>query len=536
MIRNGARTTINTFGRTLGTPIGNGSPLLRTFQRGTPGTPAPRTPGTASSSNEPDGTLPEDPIPNLGPVDTDSDDSVQTQTLNGEVIQVRTKPTKKQVAPVGLYSRTDIPKLTGSDKSDFQAAFLTYVFTKHHKLSALESRTAVDLQHLMTLSCKLALLRDHLRRFDLEFVFNIVIPNPEDPTGPLHKSSTTLSLFESYWQIPLEVVLQSQMYYNVHVVSDHYALAMQLTYLLLSKNTEEGLWNKCLGEYENYPSAFQGGPLMLFLILQHIQDRSHQTIEHVRSLIETFKINKLTGEDITTAVEQLRAAYHCLRYASHTDRNYVPDDFPNTLLNVFQTTSVSEFNKTFYDIQQNIYRAADISGGPPKWPHPEKIFRLAVCQYHRLCKCQVWNVSKDHKTSAFRTEHQHPGKKLPAGRSCFNCGSPDHYVGDCPKPKDSDRIAKARAALNSSRNNGKNPRSGKSKSSSNPPPPTVPAGFRLIKQSDGKPYKLNKKNEWVLDVKAARKMDTDLQNFLPPDDSSSARMDAIRMALSRFAC
>ena len=49
---------------------------------------------------------------------------------------------------------------------------------------------------------------------------------------------------------------------------------MAITLTLVQHNTDEELWLKCLETYDEHAPVQQGGPLMLFLILQRIQDRS----------------------------------------------------------------------------------------------------------------------------------------------------------------------------------------------------------------------------------------------------------------------
>ena len=55
---------------------------------------------------------------------------------------------------------------------------------------------------------------------------------------------------------------------NLWVDSDYVHQNMAITLTLVQHNTDEELWLKCLETYEECAPVQQGGPLMLFLILQ----------------------------------------------------------------------------------------------------------------------------------------------------------------------------------------------------------------------------------------------------------------------------
>ena len=100
---------------------------------------------------------------------------------------------------------------------------------------------------------------------------------------------------------------------------------------MLQKNTEEGLWSKCLEDYEEFHPIQRGGPLMLFLILKRIQDTSESAFDAFKKQVRKLNISKIKGEDVDVAVSLIKSTYKILTGASTPERSYVPDDFNHTI-------------------------------------------------------------------------------------------------------------------------------------------------------------------------------------------------------------
>ena len=73
---------------------------------------------------------------------------------------------------------------------------------------------------------------------------------------------------------------------------------MAITLTLVQHNTDEESWLKCLETCDEHAPVQQGGPLMLFLVLQRIQDRSEQTPDVLKMRVAQLDISKLKGEDV----------------------------------------------------------------------------------------------------------------------------------------------------------------------------------------------------------------------------------------------
>jgi hypothetical protein len=116
--------------------------------------------------------------------------------------------------------------------------------------------------------------------------------------------------------------------------------------------------------------------------------------------------------------------------------------------------------------------------------------RLATPTYNRLKVSGEWDVptttrAKSYNTVA-NTSGSTSGDKPSFERSCWNCGSKDHMLNDCTKPRDEAKVTKARQQFRARRqpNNQGSRR-------------TQPQHKRM----NGKPMILNKKGAYVLDQK-----------------------------------
>ena len=142
-------------------------------------------------------------------------------------------------------------------------------------------------------------------------------------------------------------VTQACVWCNLWVDSDNVHQNMAITLMLIQHHTKEELWLKCLETCEEHSPVQQGGPLMLFLILQRVQDRSEQTLDVLKTRVAQLDISKLKGEDVEQAVRLIKSMHRVLKSSSTDSRSYVPRDFVKTVMFVLQTTTVGEFNKFF---------------------------------------------------------------------------------------------------------------------------------------------------------------------------------------------
>jgi hypothetical protein len=119
----------------------------------------------------------------------------------------------------------------------------------------------------------------------------------------------------------------------------------------------------------------------------------------------------------------------------------LPEDIVKILLQVFQTSSVDDFNSTFLLMEKQRKQQAVLrrTGSPPDLS-PSDIFKIAESEYRDMQTLNTWTGVHTKGDSAFHAGNRPP----PNGGShftpdCFNCGEA-HHVKQCPKPRDEAKI------------------------------------------------------------------------------------------------
>ena len=85
-------------------------------------------------------------------------------------------------------------------------------------------------------------------------------------------------------------------------------------------------------------------------------------MESLKAQVRRLKISTIPGKDVDVAVSLIKSTYKILSGASTSEHSFVPDDFNHTVIKVFQTTSVREFNANFKEIERKVLSQADMSG------------------------------------------------------------------------------------------------------------------------------------------------------------------------------
>ena len=100
----------------------------------------------------------------------------------------------------------------------------------------------------------------------------------------------------------------------------------------------------------------------------------------------------------------------------------LPLDFTTTCLEIFQTSSVPDFNKVFDTIELS-FRLGII-----KSMETEEIFIQAETRYKELLELQEWNVKKVQQSAFSLT------KPNESNITCFKCQQLGHYANNpkCP--------------------------------------------------------------------------------------------------------
>ena len=158
----------------------------------------------------------------------------------------------------------------------------------------------------------------------------------------------------------------------------------------------------------------------------------------------------------------------------------------------------------------------------PTWPSLTVVCRLATTTYRRLKATGVWDGIVDKKKNQAYTNSgtPHTGRPEKPPGGCLNCGSPNHWLDQCPQPKDQARIDANRKKYfethpraRGSRGGGRRRRNGNSNSNSGntaqantvtntvTTPTNTSSLPKHISAENGVPLILNKQGNYVIDQK-----------------------------------
>ena len=359
--------------------------------------------------------------------------------IGGRKITVAANKGSSHVTAPRLWNKEQRSGLGPKERSTFYEKAIRYVLPKSNKLSVRPTKTKADdeLKHAVQLRSQLTTVQEHMYAMDIDDVFTIVKPVSVGTTGQIE--STSYDLLRDYGKLDPQIVALSNVWYSEWVQEKYVHENLSITQQFLKLNTDDTLWNKALEDMQDYPHSAHGGPLMFVLIMRRIQDSSAMAIDHVLKQIRNLKISDILGEDVDEAVSMIRSVYNLMLNTSTERHNYVPDDFPRTVLTIFQTSSVAEFNKIFEDEERDVIRQSYKQNGRLEFPTVQATLLLASNLYHGMQS--KWNTGK--RGAAFNANHNQEHR--PKG-TCFNCGG-DHMLTDCTKPRYDSKIAKARQAF-----------------------------------------------------------------------------------------
>ena len=411
--------------------------------------------------------------------------------IDGRLVTIRSQPhLQSGYSATRLWDKEKRHQLPADVRQSFIKAATGFVLPKSNKLTVPSFKPDDDgsLAQIYNLQTQLKVLKSHLIDYDMVDVFNIVVPVDVTRTDELE--SETYDLFLDYPRLHEDIVACSNLWFYNWLHESYIGENMNLSFTLLRNNTDDSTWLKCFEDYNDYPPAQQGGPLMLFLILKRIQNVSETALEHLKTKLKNFKIRDLPGEDVDVAVSLVKSTFSALEAASTPEHTYIPSDFSCNVFMLFQTTTVPEFNKTFEVELAMIRRTADKVGGQPDWPSVTVITTLATNTYRRLVASGEWvaPAPAGTKVSGYLSVTEHAKRPTTTFQVvCWNCGG-QHNARECKKPRDEAKIQAARDKFMAAKRarGGGNPKHKMGKG--------------------GKPLILNKKGAYVLDQKRWRAM------------------------------
>ena len=420
-------------------------------------------------------------------------DAPQKITINGIDVPLVSRPSDGPFVPPKRWNSVTRRSLDAETLDLFWRSAGGYVLPKSNKIESLGYKLEEDklVFYVKNLQTQLQTLRDHCYTHDILEVFTIVVPEDANTTSRI--SERTYDLFTDHAKLHPTVVANSNAWYNLWVRSPAVRENLLITLDLVRNNVDPKLWSQAFEDHNEFTPVQRGGPLVLFFVLKRALDVSETSMQYLLTRVKALKISSLPGENVDEAVSLIKSVYTALKQCSTDVRNFVPDDFPETVLKVFQTTSVPAFNKVFEDEESQARRAADKYSGMAQYPSVSTTCTLAVNVYRRMSSPgddYRW-VAPTKQGSAFSATSNGNDKALP--RLCFNCGKPNCKPSICKEPIDRERIK--RASAERARRLGKDP----NQSSGGGRTPKTPK-----KDDYGRPLKKNKNGVFVVDQRALK--------------------------------
>ena len=325
------------------------------------------------------------------------------------------------------------------------------------------------LDDLYNMNIMIAKKKQQHRLYDMADVFTIVFPmvaggktlettEITNNMGDAVRVPNMVDLYAQYDELTEEDVARSCEWYNKWTARNYYRDDLTLTYRHLENNMTYKLFNKTFKRYKAYPILQQGGPLLFIIMMKTLISSSDEATDYLKSMVKQLKITDFKGEYVPRVVSLLRAVYKRLRWIKK-----VPTDFPKTILKVFQTSSVPEFNDYFahYASQYTMMRdIAEIERATFRPMEVDPILRIAEKTYHSLLASGDWTGAKTKgKASIFFSDESNSTNSTNKSKDtshaglnaskietvCWNCGQLGHAFTTCPKPRNEQRIARAKS-------------------------------------------------------------------------------------------
>jgi hypothetical protein len=350
------------------------------------------------------------------------------------------EPTPKTVqqVPVATYSKAARATMDFKDKTELFERASAKKSQPKFKMMNLQIDDPDKLDDTYNLTSAIKKMKTNHIKYDLHDVFNIVFPDATDP----YKVVKIVDLYTDYGSITASEVAKSNRFYATMLRDPHGSIHENLTVTqeYLINNTDDDLVLKINETYLSYPVEERGGPLFFKLLMDLLQNNSTEAAEYLVNVVKNLKITNFDGENILKVVSLIRGAVKRLtNLKDATGQNALPKDLPNHLLDVFQTSSVDDFNSLFkhFRLQSQI---ATFRQKKASTPTVDEILEFAETQYHLMKSTGKWTgVHAKANETIFLSALQAATNTGAKFTICFNCGG-SHSFKQCPKPADQARI------------------------------------------------------------------------------------------------
>ena len=347
-------------------------------------------------------------------------------TIGGVKFEVLASPVKSEDTVKALFPMTD--------RKTYQADKLSSLFDTigraqkdKFELLTLALEDQDKLEDTYALQMLLESTKKHFTQYDLINVFTIV----KYDDAKRQDIIDTKDLLLNHSSATTTEVARSNKWYSTMIGGDLatcFRQNLSLTEAFLMNNMEEGLKHRCLEQYMAYDQLEQGGPLLYKIMMDHLQFNTDAAGKALVTMLEKMKLNEIEGENVDKIVGLVRTTVQRLGRIEHsvTKKSAIPDDLNETLVKVFQTSTVTKFNNIFAHLETKALSEKYASGGRTNtYPTVETLLDVAHNTYYDMSLVNEWTgVTTKAKETAFTASHE--GSTI----TCWNCGG-NHTLRGC---------------------------------------------------------------------------------------------------------
>ncbi|KAG7368578.1 hypothetical protein IV203_031321 [Nitzschia inconspicua] len=315
-----------------------------------------------------------------------------------------------------------------------------------------------SLDSLVDLHANLEVVSRHFIQYDLYDVFRLVKPLPAPPTAfftdmsaapptiSVHLAADRPDLFTQYGVLKITDVLASNAWFRTWSADPWICPNLELSASYLYARMAPDLRSILRTKHDAFPPAQQGGPLLLYLLINQVVAANESVGRVLVDRLSTVTISSYPGEDISKVVTHLRALVRSLkairrRDVSGVEISFIPSDLSKRLYAIFATASCPAFT-SYFATRFTAERNAELFDVDRTyaWTDADLLLSAAERLYHDLLTTGDWHGTKQNhaKFPAFTSPTD--AAAFLTRVHCHNCDGP-HLLRVCPQPRDEARIS-----------------------------------------------------------------------------------------------
>eukprot|EP00978_Attheya_sp_CCMP212_P043719 scaffold290017_cov50-Attheya_sp.AAC.3 len=183
--------------------------------------------------------------------------------------------------------------------------------------------------------------RNRMVSYDMHEIFELkkIATEGTATTAPVF-GADKFDLFEKYENITLDECKEWNAAIREYATEEDVESLVWSTELLFN-STETSLQTKIGEEFDKLPDNHKGGVVYFKIMMEQIVSSTEDAVQLMLNTLRTMKLTKFQGENVYTAVSQVRGATNRLKSLSVSR---VPSDIVHQVITMLTTSSTEEFN------------------------------------------------------------------------------------------------------------------------------------------------------------------------------------------------